>query len=148
MRFAFALGVMLLLSACRDASAEAWARAEMAHEELLTKATRPEDPKYDAVLADLNKVEASSKYFARAQDLKKRIEGARVRVRTPLALAPKGTRPALLEAQLVACARLAQMIGQDGGVNRPGLEALEACRRSAEKMELEFAHADEDAGVP
>lgn len=148
MRCTFALGLLLMTSACRDASAEAWARAEMAHELLLTQATRPEDPKYDAVLADLAKVEASSKYFERAQDLKRRIEGARVRVRTPLALGSKGTRPPMLEAQLTACARLAQLMGQDGGVNRPGLEALEACRKAAEKMELEFAHADEDAGVP
>ena len=51
MRLTFALGLLLSLSACRDASAEAWARAEMAHELLLTKATRPEDAKYDAVLA-------------------------------------------------------------------------------------------------
>lgn len=143
---ALLVATLLLCSACRDASAEAWARASLAHQNLLLASTRPEDAKYDAVLADLAKVESSSRYFADAQKLKTAIEGARVRVRTPLAIAPNGRRPPELEAQLAACARLAQMIGEDGGVNRPGLEALEACRKSAEKMELQYAHGDEDGG--
>lgn len=72
------------------------------------------------------------------------IEGARAgRVRTPLALGNKGNRPPELEAQLAACARLAQIAGADGGVDLPALEALEKCRHQAELMELKFAHGDE-----
>lgn len=142
--------VALGLSACRDESAEAFTRAQLQHELLLSQSTRPDDPKYDAVLAELAKVKPDSKRYADAQALVKRIEGGRVRVRTPLALGPKGTRPPMLEAQLAACARLAQLAGEDGGINRPALLALEDCRRKAEKLELQFAHADEleDAGTP
>ncbi|MBL8909353.1 MAG: hypothetical protein JNM17_01500 [Archangium sp.] len=142
------LPLLLLICGCRDLEAEAFARAQMQHEALLLASTRPDDKKYDAVLADLAKVTEKSKHFAEAQKLKRIIEGGRVKVRTPLALGPNGRRPPLLEAQLAACARLAEIAGADGGVNVRALEALEECRKKSELLELEYAHPEEvDAGA-
>ncbi|MFO0594735.1 MAG: hypothetical protein U0228_05510 [Myxococcaceae bacterium] len=145
MRFVFVVACLLLVTGCRDLEAEAFARAQMKHEALILASTRPEDPKYDEVLADLGKVTSSSKHYADAQKLKKAIEQARVRVRTPLAYGTNGTRPAELEAQLKACARLAEIAGADGGIDRRALEALEDCRAKAERLELKYAHGDEEA---
>lgn len=144
-----ALSVMCLsLIACRDLEAEAFARAQLQHEALIVASTRPDDPKYDAVLAELAKVTPKSKHYAEAQKLKSLIEGGRVKVRTPLALGPNGRRPPLLEAQLAACARLAELAGADGGINPRAMEALEECRKKSEKLELQYAHPGEevDAG--
>jgi hypothetical protein len=132
------------LCGCRDLEAEAFERARMQHEALILASTRPEDPKYDAVLAELDKVTSRSKHYADAQNLKRLIEQGRVKVRTPLALGPNGRRPPLLEAQIAACARLAEIAGADGGINPRAMQALEECRQKAEKLELQFAHAGED----
>ncbi|MFT3714338.1 MAG: hypothetical protein QM817_42295 [Archangium sp.] len=138
------LTIALALCACRDREAEAFARAQMQHEALILASTRPDDPKYDAVLAELAQVTSSSKHFAEAQKLKQLIEGGRVKVRTPLALGANGRRPPLLEAQLAACARLAELAGADGGMNTRALQALEECRQKSEKLELQYAHPGED----
>ncbi len=133
-----------VLCSCRDEAAEAFVRAELQHKALIEKAARPEDPRFDGVILDLQRVPVSSKHFAQAQKLLKSIDAGRgQRVRTPLALAGNGRRPPRLEAQLAACARLAQLAGADGGVDHRTMVALEACRREAEKMELEFSHPEE-----
>ncbi|MGV3620303.1 MAG: hypothetical protein ACO1OB_05785 [Archangium sp.] len=143
-RLAVCFLVGLSLMACRDHDAEALARAEFKYRDLIAAGTRPEDPKFDPVLDDLKQVSSTSRQFERAQKLRTVLEAARAgRVRTPLALGGKGTRPPELEAQLAACARLAQLAGADGGVDRAALEALEKCRHQAELMELQFAHGDE-----
>ncbi|MFZ5444792.1 MAG: hypothetical protein ACOZQL_32685 [Myxococcota bacterium] len=145
--------VALTVSSCRrDEGAEAWARAQAAHRSLLAQSVAAEDPRFDAVLADLERVPPGSKHRAAAEQLARAIRGARVSVRTPLAIAPKESRPPELQAQLAACARLAQLAGADGGVDRRALEALEDCRRKAEKLELKLSHHDEhdelDGGAP
>jgi hypothetical protein len=138
---------LLLFTSCRDEAAETFARAELAHHALLAQAARPEDPRFDAVIGDLRSVPSSSKHFTSAQKLIQAIEaGRRHPVRTPLALAANGRRPPQLEAQLAACARLAAMAGADGGVDQRVMVALEACRLSAEKMELRFSHPEEFDG--
>ncbi len=149
-RSAVLLAFVLLLASCRDEAAEAFARAELQHRALIEQAARPEDPRFDPVLLELRKVPSSSKHFAGAQKLIHGIEAGRVRqVRTPLALAPNGRRPARLEAQLAACARLAEIAGADGGLDRRTLVALEACRKDAERLELQFSHPEEfDGGEP
>ncbi len=134
---------LLLLTACRDPAAEALARAQYQHQRLLAASARPEDPQFDAVLAELKKVPETSRHFAPAQALTQQIVRGRTRVRTPLALGANGQRDASLVAQLAACARLAQMAGADGGVDARALAALEQCRFQAEKMEIEVAHGEE-----
>ncbi len=135
---------LVLLSSCRDQEAEAYARAELQYRALLDQAVRPDDARFDGVLAELAKVTATSRHFAAAQKLQRGIEaGRKKKVRTPLALGANGRRPEQLEAQLAACARLAELAGADGGLDRRTLEALEACRFRAEKMELQFSHGDE-----
>ncbi|MDP2271838.1 MAG: hypothetical protein Q8N23_31100 [Archangium sp.] len=141
----------LILCSCRDEAAEAFARAELQHRALINDAVRPEDPRFDAVVLDLRRVPVSSKHFAKAQKLLESIDaGRRQRVRTPLALGANGRRPPRLEAQLAACARLAELAGADGGVNHRALVALETCRREAEQLELEISHPDDhqDGGEP
>ena len=134
----------LCLSSCRDEAAEAFARAELQHRALIDEAARPEDPRFDAVLRELEKVPAGSKHAAAAQQLKQSIEAGRKHlVRTPLALGPNGRRPEQLEAMLAACARLATMAAADGGFERRTLEALEKCRREAEQLELRYSHPEE-----
>ncbi len=134
----------LILCSCRDEAAEAFARANLQHRALINEAARPEDPRFDAVVLDLQRVPVSSKHFGEAQKLLTSIDaGRRQRVRTPLALGANGRRPPRLEAQLAACARLAELAGADGGVNHRALVALETCRREAEKMELEISHPDD-----
>jgi hypothetical protein len=151
--FCTALVLLLSLTSCRDEAAEAFARADLQYRELVAQAARPDDARFDAVLAELGKVPASSKHFAAAQKLGAAIAAGRgKKVRTPLAVAGNGHRPAQLEAQLEACARLAEMAGADGGVDRHALEGLEACRLRAEKLELSLSHGDEhvevDGGEP
>ena len=139
----------LIRCSCRDEAAEAFARAELQHRALIQQAARPEDPRFDAVILDLQRVPVSSRHFVEAQKLLKSIDaGRRQRVRTPLALGANGRRPPRLEAQLAACARLAELAGADGGVDHRTLVALETCRHEAEKMELELSHPDdhEDGG--
>ena len=82
------------------------------------------------VLTDLDAVPPGSPHGAEAQRLAAAIRLSRgPMVRTPLALGSKaGERHPALEAKLAACARLAQLAGADGGVDRRALEALEACR--------------------
>lgn len=149
-RAAWVLLFVLLALACRDSGAEAWERARLAHRALLDAAARPEDPRFEAVLSDLASVPLSSRHAAEAEQLRQSILAARVKVRTPLALVGGGRRPPDLEAQLAACGRLAALAGADGGVDRRALEALEACRKQAERLELRYAHADEleDGGSP
>lgn len=144
------LASLLLLTSCRDEGAEAYARAQLRHQALLGQALRPEDPRFDAVLAELRKVPPGSKHFGPAQKLIHGIEAGRTRqVRTPLALGPNGRRPAFLEAQLAACAQLAVLAGADGGVDQRTLAALDACRLQSEKLELRFSHPGEfDGGAP
>ncbi len=134
-----------LLAGCRDHDAEALARAQLAHRALLAQSARPDDARFEPVLVDLDSIRSNSKHFAEAQRLAGVIRNGRVKVRTPLALGDNGRRPPELEAQLAACRRLAQFAGLDGGVDRRALEALEACRKQAEQLELRFAHGDEDA---
>lgn len=145
------LFLILSLSSCRDEGAEAYARAELQHQALIAQAARPEDLRFDAVIRELEKVPAGSKHAAAAKKLLRAIEEGRTpSVRTPLALGPNGRRPARLEAQLAACARLATLAGADGGLDRRTLEALEKCRREAEQLELRFSHPEEygDGGEP
>ena len=142
---------LVLFTSCRDEAAEAFARAQLQHHALLAQAARPEDVRFDAVLADLRSVPAGSKHSAEAQKLLTSIEAGRGHaVRTPLALAPNGRRDARLEAQLAACARLAAIAGADGGVDQRAMVALEACRFQAEKLELRLSHPEdfEDGGEP
>lgn len=142
------LVAVCVLSACRDRGAEAFARAELQYRALLAEAAAPHDARFDAVLKDLGQVPSSSKHFVAAKALIHGIEAGRERrVRTPLALVPNGRRSSALEAQLAACARLAQLAGLDGGIDRHTLEALEACRFRAEKLELQQSHGEDfDAG--
>lgn len=140
---------LLLLSACRDEAAESFARARLRYDALVSEAARPEDPRFDEVLRALAAVPAASRHHAEAQRLTRAIEGGRrQKVRTPLALAPSGRRPPELEAQLRACARLAALVGADGGVDHRALVALDACRLQAEKLELRYAHGDEAEPLP
>ena len=141
----------LVCSSCRDEAAEAYARAELKHRALIEQGARPEDPRFEPVLADFRKVTASSKHAAAAQKLIAGIEaGRKPPIRTPLALAANGRRPPRLEAQLAACAQLAVLAGADGGVDHPTMVALEKCRREAEALELQFSHPEEyeDGGHP
>jgi hypothetical protein len=137
---------------CRDREAERFARAKLRYEALVTQQARAAAPGFAEALAELEAVPASSPHFTEAQRLAKALRLARgPHVRTPLALAPRaGARPAELEAALSACARLAELAGADGGVDRRALEALEACRHRAELLELRLSHgADEpDGGEP
>ena len=141
------LALTLALTACRDHDAEALARARLQYDDLISQSARPGDARFDDVLRELRSVSPASKHAERAQQLIQAIEDGRRRVRTPLAMGGGG-RPPALEAQLAACARLAQLAGLDGGVDARALQALEDCRHKAELLELEFAHPDEaDGGV-
>ena len=145
-RFAVLL-TLVLFASCRDEAAEAFVRAELQHRALIGQSIRPEDPRFDVVLEELQKVPSTSRHFGPAQKLIRGIEAGRSQqVRTPLALAPNGRRPARLEAQLAACARLAEIAGAEGGLDRRTLVALEACRKDAERLELQFSHPEEMDG--
>lgn len=137
----------LLLTSCRDEGAEAFARAELKYKLLIEQGARPQDPRFDAVLLDLEKVPSASKHFEKAQQLLHSVQAGRKQaVRTPLALGEKGSRPPRLAAQLAACARLAELAGADGGVDHRTLVALETCRREAEELELQLSHPEEHDG--
>jgi hypothetical protein len=136
----------LLLTACRDEGAERIARARATWDTLVDKGERPESTAFDPVLAELDAVPAGSRHGDEARHLADTIRRARAApVRAPLALRPlPGRRPPELEAQLAVCARLAQLAGQDGGLDPRTLAAVEACRLRAEKLELRLSHPDDD----
>jgi hypothetical protein len=135
---------LVLFSSCRDEAAEAYARAELKYRDLVAQSARPEDPRFDEVLRELEKVPASSRHYANAQKMMGGIKAVRgSKVRTPLALGPNGRRAPELEAHLAACARLAAMAGADGGMDQRVLKALDECRLNAEKLELRFSHPEE-----
>ncbi len=143
--------LLLTLSSCRDEAAEAFARAELQQRALIDEGVPPQDPRFDTVLKELDKVPPGSKHAKAAEKLRRAILAGRTHgVRTPLALGPNGRRPEQLEALLAACARLATLAAADGGVERRTLEALEKCRREAEQLELRFSHPEEygDGGEP
>ena len=129
---------------CRDEGAERYARAKLAYEALLEQHAPASAKGFEQVLADLDAVPRGSRHAAEAERLAAAIRQARgPTVRTPLALAPKsGSRPPALELKLAACARLAELAGVDGGVDRRALEALEKCRHEAEVLELRLSHGE------
>lgn len=137
---------------CRDEGAERYGRAKARYEALLAQHARPQAQGFDEVLMELDAVPTTSPRAKDAQRLAAAIRiGRGPVVRTPLALAPKaGERPPALEAQLAACARLAQLAGADGGVDRRTTEALENCRKKAERLELSLSHGEhtDDGGSP
>lgn len=138
------VGCLFVAAGCRDEGADRYARARQAYDALLDQHTPADAPAFDAVLAELEEVPKDSPRAAEAQRLAQAIRLARQpRVRTPLALGAKAGRHPALEAQLQACARVAELAGADGGVDRRALEALEACRRRAERLELELSHPGE-----
>lgn len=147
-----ALLLSLTIWSCRDEAAERFSHGRASYDALLAKGERAEAKAFDQVLADFDAVPDSSRHAAEARKLAQVIRLARSHPRTPLAVVTKeGARPPELEAQIAACARLAQLIGLDGGVDRHGLEALEACRRRAELLDIRLAHGGEpedDGGVP
>lgn len=135
---------LFLCTSCRDEAAEAFVRAELKHRALIDEGVRPEDPRFDVVVAELKKVTPASRHYDAAQKLLSSVEAGRgLQVRTPLALGGNGRRPLQLEAQLAACARLAQLAGADGGVDQRAMIALEKCRREAEELELRLSHPGE-----
>jgi hypothetical protein len=146
----FLVTALLLCTSCRDEAAEAFVRAELKHKALIDEHARPDDARFDVVIADLQKVTPSSRHYDAAQKILKSVQAGRgLQVRTPLALGGNGRRPLQLEAQLAACARLAAMAGADGGVDQRALLALEKCRHEAELLELRLTHPeeyDEDGG--
>ncbi len=144
------LAAVLLLGACRDQTAERFTHARSSYDTLLARGEPPASPGFDEVLKELESIPLGSPHGAEAHRLAGAIRGGRAQVRAPLALAPKpGSRPAELEAVLAACARLAAQAGLDGGLNPHALQALEACRRRAEVLDIHFAHGDEpDGGLP
>jgi hypothetical protein len=134
------LGLLLALAACREEGARELDQAKARHAALVEKAEPPQSPKYDEVLALLDQVPPGTKASAEAAKLKNAITSARHPVRAPLAMAPNydgGLEPVVL-AQLAACARLATILGEDGGMTDAGRVALDDCRRRAEKTEWDL----------
>ncbi len=142
------LAWVLLVLGCEDPGAGRWSRARAAYQALVDQGEGPRAAGFDAVLEDLDAVPAGSAHAAEARRLAQAIRaGRQPALRTPLAMVPTpGTRPGDLEAALAECARLAGRLGQDGGVGPGGREALEACRRKAELLDIHFAHGSEHDG--
>ncbi len=144
MRFFFF--VLVVLCGCRDAEAERFAHARATYDTLLAKGERVESKAFDPVLADFDAVPEQSAHAAEARRLSTAIRKGRQHALPPLAVVPKGgSRPPMLEAEMAACARLAELAGLDGGVDRRALTALEACRRRVEQLDERLNHADDPA---
>ncbi len=139
---------LLSFGACRDAGAEQWSRVHAQYESLLARSERVESPAFDALLVDLDAVPEASRHRAEAQKLAATIRKGRVHLPVPLAVAPKpGTEPAMLEAQMAACTRLAELVGRDGGVDQRALLALEDCRAKVNQVREKLVHQTEP-GAP
>jgi hypothetical protein len=139
---------VIALSSCRDEGAERYARARATYDSLLDRGELPTSKAFDPVLADLAFAQTTGAHAGEAKRLADAIRfGRSPHQPTPLALGAKpGTRPPELEAQLAACARLAQLAGADGGVALKALAALEACRRRAEEIDVRLSGCGHDAG--
>lgn len=131
---AVALAV-LLLPACRDAGDEAYDTARARHRALVLAEEHPASPRFDEVLQQLAKVPPGHRHATDARRLENAINSARSLIRAPLAVLPgDGGQDPEVAAQMHVCARLAELIGQDGGMNPRTLQALDDCRLKAEKL--------------
>ena len=90
-RSAALLALVLLLSSCRDVEAEAFARAQLQHRALIDQLARPEDPRFDPVLAELARPVATAAGLD-AKQMRAEVEA--------------GTWKAEMEAGLAAAAEL------------------------------------------
>lgn len=142
------LSLLLLGASCRDEGDRPFRDAKAKHAALVASGTRPEAKEFDAVLALLDSVPASSAKATEARQLKAAIENARVRVRRPLAKvhADDGDLPDDIRAQTRACARLAELLARDGGVTPAVVKALDDCRRRIEKLDKQYHDAHEPQG--
>ncbi len=144
-RLALAALVLCVAPACRDGGELHYEQARRLQAEIISKGERPSSPAYDAVLAELAKVPAGSKRFDDAVRMKAAIDTVRAPVRRPLAVAHRddSTLPPEVAAQARACARLAEMIGFDGGATTAAIKALDDCRKRVDALDEAAAHRDE-----
>ena len=131
------LATLALLTACIDGGTRTYDDARVEYVRLTEAGTHPANPVFDPVIEKLRSVQPDSKRYAEAQKLAAAIEGARVKVRPPLAHVPRQNTALSSEvvAQLQACARLAELVGRDGGVDERMLKALDDCRAKAERLD-------------
>jgi hypothetical protein len=126
---------------------ERFARARLRYDTMVSAQRLPTATEVEVLRAELASVPPGSKYGPEAARLIRALEHLRSRVRAPLALGNRAADSSSeLSTQLQHCAHLAKSAGLDGGVDTEALRLIEACRRQAEKLELEFAHGSHDAG--
>lgn len=132
---------------CRDGGEVHYQDALRLQARAMEKHEPASSPSFDAVIAELDKVPADSKRAEAAQKLKAAIVAVRNPVRRPLAMAysekDEATLPPAVVEQARACARLATIVGADGGATHAGLVALDECRKKVEALREAAEHADE-----
>lgn len=142
-----ALCFVLLLCACpQDPGIEALRVAKQQYAALIDSGKTAEQPAFDALLAQLQAIDNSSKAAADARSLQQSITRARAsKVPAPLAVAnvqlPQ-TEPALattraqLQATLAECAELAQALAVLTGPSRQShLQRIADCRQRAHHLD-------------
>ena len=128
----------LALAGCHHAPEDPYFDAQTRYRQLVDLGTRPDDPKFDPVMHELEQVPKSSPNYPKAQKLLGGIQAARA-PKPPKPLAAPGGEPnetADVIAQREACEALAKQLGTADAGLKPKLEAaINDCHRRLEALQ-------------
>jgi hypothetical protein len=136
--------LVLASSGCKDEGVERYAQALHQYQACVDDGASPNDPRFGEVLKLLDAVPRGSTARVRAEALRGSLERAQApRLRTPLAIHGGPDLSAEVVDQLARCRQLAEQLGTTAPADRPAkLQALDACRAAAEKLDVACAHPD------
>src|SRR5690606_9534839 len=142
----------LFFTACpKDPGTETLAQSRARYAELLEQGTSPDDPRFHALIAELDAIPEDSDAAPEAQRLIAAIRGAQrgppMRPLAPVAPDAPPTSPeeARLREIQRACGRLAEQLGASApGDSQDRLrEALQRCREQVERAKVTHLHPGE-----
>lgn len=139
---------LLLLAACKDEGVEKHQKALTLYGDCMSRGVKPTDPCFAGVLKLLEEIPKGSTARPKADAMREALlTFQQPRLRTPLAIqGGPNLAPDVVET-LRQCQRLAEKLGQTPEAERPALmRELDACRATAEKLDIAHVHGDEDGG--
>ena len=149
MRAGRCLTLLLLCASCKDEGVQQHRQALEKYATCVDRGVAPTDPCFTEVLTLLAAIPPGSTARPRAEALREGLLTARQpRIRTPLAVQGGVHLGPEVLTQLEQCQRLAEDLGQTAEADRPAkVLKLEACRASAEKLDIARVHGDHDGGA-
>ena len=145
------LGALTFIACPKDPGPEALGASKARYAELLEQGTSPDDPRFHALMAELDAIPEDSAAAPEARRLIAAIRGAQrgppMRPLAPVAPDAPPTSPeeARLREIQRACGRLAEQLGAaEAGAEQERLrEALQRCREQVERAKVTHLHPGE-----